>query len=48
MVRNAYGMAVLEKNRRFSSRKIDEKHDKVLELSREKNEALTIALSMIF
>ena len=37
MVRNAYGMAIPEKNRRFSSRKIDEKIENVLESGREKN-----------
>ena len=36
MGRNAYEMAVPEKKCRFSSRKINEKHDKVLELGREK------------
>ena len=36
MVRNAYGMAIPEKNRRFWSRKINEKSEKVLELGREK------------
>ena len=36
MVRNAYGMAIPEKNRRFSSRKLNEKKEKVLELGREK------------
>ena len=35
MVRNAYEMAIPEKNHRFSSKKIDEK---VLELGREKIE----------
>ena len=36
MVRNAYEMAIPEKNRRSSSRKINEQHEKVLELGREK------------
>ena len=36
MVRNAYGMAIPEKNCRLVSRKINEKHDKVLDLGREK------------
>ena len=36
MARNAYGMAIPEKNRRLFSRKIDETNEKVLELGREK------------
>ena len=36
MVRNAYGMAIPEKSRRFLFEKIHEKMKKVLELGREK------------
>ena len=44
MVRNAYGMAIPEKNRRFSSRKIDEKMKNCLKwVVRRAFRALTIA-----
>ena len=36
MVRNAYEIAIPEKNRRFSLGEIDENYEKVLELGREK------------
>ena len=37
MVRNAYGMAISEKSRRFSLRIFDEKNEKVLEIGRPKS-----------
>ena len=37
MVRNAYGMAIPEKNHRFVFKKVDDKDEKVLELGREKS-----------
>ena len=44
MVRNAYGMVIPEKNRRFSSRKIDEKMKNGLKwVVRRAFRALTIA-----
>ena len=49
MVRNAYGMAIPEKNRRFSGRKIDKKMKKCLKwVVRRAFRALTIAFGMIF
>ena len=49
MVRNAYGMAIPEKNRRFSSRKIDEKMKNCLKwVVRRAFRAPIIAFGMIF
>ena len=40
MVRNAYGIAIYEKNRRFVWRKLDEKNEKVIKLVEKKMEKL--------
>ena len=37
MVRNAYGMAISKKNRRFSMMTSGKKHEKVLEMGRPKS-----------